>query len=405
MSKSISQETVFEKVSHMLNILDYRDPYKDHKAKKLTTGSMISLLIEAQLNRRKTLEDISENLRANEGWQNMLQLKEIHPSSLYRKLEKLDVSLLHRMAIKLLEETESHIQQKPDLHKGNIGPLHLIDGSEFSLSARDKGWAYAQKNNTNVKLHMCYVVNPEKEEMYAKDMVISTAGYSEKEMAKDHLVIDQTATYVFDRGYISYHQYHDWDQKNINYVARVQKSVRYNVQREHPVLEGSKIVQDTEVTLWDNKKKVDFDTRLVIFKDEKGKFYHVVTNRWDLTAEEIAEVYRNRWNIEVFFKWLKQNFHTISFYNHKPEAVWIQIYTAIIAYGIFKKIQREEKEQEPDAQLLRKLRHYWFKPWSMFIDALKRKPTKTSKGRVKKRKKGRPRKHPIVYKQKRLKSI
>lgn len=405
MKSIVSGKKVFEKINELINIVDYRDPFKDHKAKKLTTGSALALLIEAQLNERSTLEDVSENLRANEEWQSFVGLEDIHPSSIYRKLEKLDTRSLHQLAMHFLNDIDKDVSKKPNKKEGNLGPLHLIDGSEFSLSERDRHWAHVQKDRTSVKLHLCYVVNPEKDEKYAKDLVLSTAGFSEKEIARDDLVKDHNATYVFDRGYLWYHLYHSWIKKQIHFVARVQQSIRYQTVEEHPVSQDSFVEHDKTVLLKDAQEDVHYETRLVIYRDKENKRYFVVTNRWDLSAEEVAEIYRTRWQIEIFFKWIKQHFHLVRFYSHKPEAVWAQIYAAIIAYGLVKQIQREEQTNLTDAQVLRKIRHYWYRPWENFREELHRQPNHTSKGRRKKGRPGRPRKHPKLYKQQRMKSI
>gem|GEM_PF-5018889 len=80
-------------------------------------------------------------------------------------------------------------------------------------------------------------------------------------------------------------------------------------------------------------------------------------------------------------------------FNHKPEAVWSQIYIALIAYGLSQLIKEEAQTNQDVWTVLKTMRHYWFYKWEAFVEELNRKPTRPSKGRRKKGKPGRPRKH------------
>ena len=130
------------------------------------------------------------------------------------------------------------------------------------------------------------------------------------------------------------------------------------------------------------------------YKDDEGKVYRVVTNRWDISAFEVSEIYRYRWKIELFFKWMKQHLKVVNLHNHKPEAVWNQIYLAMIAYGLSELIRIETQTGKSNWDIVKLLRIYWHDTWERFLSALHRKPSRTSKGRQKKAKRGRPRKHP-----------
>jgi len=390
MGNIIPKETVIEKCLHMLDIVNYRHPYSDHGAKKLLTGQAILLLVEAQLRRHDSLWDISENLRAKDTLQKLVELDAIHASSVHRKLETLPREVLQELCHAVLQRVDTYHQQKSGIP--DLGKLHIIDASKISLPKIAGEWAYCSKHENSIKIHMRYVLADEKT-AYPDRFVLSTGAVSDQEGAIE-LVVDPAATYVFDRGYINYSHFHQWMTDSIPFVARVKANSKLKVIKERSVPDDSSLVLDADVELKNPKTDETFMLRLVEYKDDEGKVYRVVTNRWDLTAFEVSEIYRYRWKIELFFKWMKQHLKVVKLYNHKPEAVWNQIYIAMIAYGLCELIRIETQTEKSNWDILKLLRIYWHDVWDCFLNALHRRACRSSKGRKKKAKKGRPRKHP-----------
>ncbi|SFQ43510.1 IS4 family transposase [Salibacterium halotolerans] len=390
MGNSIPEKTVCEHILSSIQSIDFRDPFHDHGAKKLLTGQALGLLIEAQLRRHESLSDIEENLRARPELRRTLNLETVHGSTIYRKIEALPVSTLQELAMQCLQKLDHQYSGTPSFP--NLGKLHVVDGSEISLPAKAGEWAYCSKEKNAVKIHLRYVVLNE-ETGYPDDLVLSTAAVSDKEGAAD-LIVDKETTYVLDRGYIHYHRYHQWDQQNIAFVARIKKNMKCPVVRYNHPSDDPDAPLDAEVEITDPETGEPFRLRLVAFQDEQHREYRVLTNRWDLTTWEVTEVYRHRWKIELFFKWLKQHLHLVQFYNHKPEAVCLQIYTAIIAYSLMEWMKTQVETKATTWDVLKKIRHYWFLTWRQLIEEFQRKPKRSSKGRRKKGKPGRPRKHP-----------
>ncbi|MGP4082580.1 IS4 family transposase [Pseudalkalibacillus sp. R45] len=392
MGNIISDYPVFQKCLSTLEVEKYRCPFHDHGAKKLLSGQTIVLLIEAQLQQRDSLENISENLRARKDFQEYLLLDCVHPSTIHRKLEKLPTNYLKSLYTEVVKQIGNKHASKCEFP--DFGLLGIIDATEVSLPGRAK-WAYSTKDKNGVKLHTRLKLL-DLDTSLADKVIPSTAAVSDKE-AVEYLVDDKDVTYVFDRGYIKYHLYNQWTKNDINFVARVNANSKLTVLSKQVTEEGA-ILTDADVEVRDPVEDETFILRLIEYIDDKKRKYRVVTNRWDLNASDIAEIYRLRWRIELFFKWIKQHLKVVKWFNSKPEAVWNQIYLIMIAYAICEWIKLLLDTPKTTWEVLKLLRHYWFGPWDQLIDVLNRKPIRSSNGRRKKGKPGRPRKYPKKYK-------
>ncbi len=387
---------VVEKCLRLLNLENYRHPYLDHGAKKLLAGKAILLFVEAFLHQRLSLWDMEENLKSKCSLQDLVELEGVHSSTLYRKLTKLPTDFLQDLAVNLFSQIDQHYRKNGNIQ--TMGKLRIVDSTEIRLPNLAGEWAYASKEKNGVKIHLRLVVLNE-HTSYPDKVICTTSGVSDVEMAV-HLVVDRDATYVMDRGYINYHLYQEWIQKKIKFVVRLKGNSRTKILKEREVPSGSSIIRDADVEIYDVKNDKYFKVRLVEYKDEQNRIYRILTNRWVRTAEQIAEIYRQRWKIELFFKWMKQHIKMVRLFNYKPEAVWNQLWLAMIAYALSEIIKIQTKTKRSTWQVLQLLRHYWNDSWELFLQALFREPTRNSKGRRKKGKAGRPRKHP-----KKLKSV
>src|SRR5699024_2016770 len=123
--------------------------------------------------------------------------------------------------------------------------------------------------------------------------------------------------------------------------------------------------------------------RLIKTKDSEGNVVILITNCFDMSAKEIGDLYRYRWKIETFFKWMKQHLKLKSFYGKSENAVYTQIWIALITYCLKVLLQLKFNHEGPLLELTRSLRNLLFKPLDTFIRSLFRKPTRKSKGRRK----------------------
>lgn len=147
--------------------------------------------------------------------------------------------------------------------------------------------------------------------------------------------IEHDSIYVVDRGYVDFAWLSNIDKATAFFVTRLKKTIKWNRIISHPVNKCLGLRCDQEVLLATERLKKLYPKRLrrISFRDEiEGRTLVFITNNFDLPAETIAALYKARWEIELFFKWIKQNLRVKTFYGTSANAVKIQIWTAMMVY-------------------------------------------------------------------------
>lgn len=393
---NIPNNQVICKCLDLLNIGDERDKILDFRAQKLTVSKLVKLMIEAQLKQHSSYSVISDHLRSSDLFQQVIGLESISESQISRKLRALPHSYGQQLflnTVQKLKELNKDQAGIPDL-----GKLQIVDSTEITLPSIAGRWAYCSKTKNAVKMHTRLVI-ADPHTVFPDRIIASTADVADSEVVMD-LVTDDDTIYVLDRGYIVYRYYATWSEHNLRFVARIQKRNKIIILHERDVSESDKVLCDADVRIsfkW-NQEEHEVLLRLVEFQDDKGKEYRILTNVYDLSAEQISEIYRYRWMIELFFKWIKGHLKLVKLYSVEPEAVWTQMYLALTAYALVLMVKLITGTTRTPWKVLQLLRLYMTHSWEAFLEEMCREPTRTSTGRRKKAKKGRPRKHPIKVK-------
>ena len=171
--------------------------------------------------------------------------------------------------------------------------------------------------------------------------------------AMDVLIYELGAYYVFDRGYVDYTRLYKINQLSAYFVVRAKSNLKFNrmYSRKYNKMSGVKSDQIGKLTGFYVSKEYPEKIRKVRFYDkETNRTFTFLTNNMELSAEQIAHLYKQRWQIELFFKWIKQHLKIKAFWGTSENAVRIQIYSAIISYclvaiiGTTLKIERSTYE-------------------------------------------------------------
>ena len=198
----------------------------------------------------------------------------------------------------------------------------------------------------------------------------------------DNLVVeDEDAINIFDRGYVDYGKFDEYCKSGTRFISRLKTNAVANVQKDLPVSQGGAISRDCIAILGKSVKTMEHPLRLIETTDTEGKPVTIVTNVFDMSAEEIGELYRCRWQIEIFFKWLKQNLHVKHIYGLSRQAVENQLFIALISYCLLMILQLDAGFNGPLLAVKRLLRVCLYEPVDVFVKKLTAKSMRSSKGR------------------------
>lgn len=350
----------------------------DRGPRKLKVASLCKTFIAAQLRDWRSYGEMEEGLWADEAFRQELGIESISGAQLSRRIAQLSTEFLQNLFLL----TVAKVQKLCKGFKGvtdSIGKLSLVDSSSFTLPTNLCNWAYVEKDWTGVKVHVRFCV--ESPDVAYPDAIVPSTGTVHDLKGARQLVVNSDTTYVFDRGYVQYKQMDEWIENKIHFVMRITKRNKANVIESYPVKPGSSILFDGRVRMGSSFRSMKKEVRLVHFVDNKGREYRVVTTRWDLSAEEIAEIYRNRWLIELFFKWIKQHLPATKVHCTKPQGIWNEMFLAMIGYLLSLYVKLSLETDKTQFQILCLIKLYAQQKWEKFTKALSRKPSRSSRGR------------------------
>lgn len=362
-----------------LDLPYYRCLLDDHRAKKLFTGNTIQLHVAGLLLGSSSYDVIAEQLRANRSLQDITGLSSISPSALSRKTATLCTETLQALFVRLVQQIQNlHPHRLNSLPGGK--KLNILDATELSLPLQRAHWATCSKSKHGVKMHTRVVVADPEKLVYPDQIIASTMDVNETELSLE-LVTDPDAIHVMDRGFQKHAHFEKWDQpeRKLHFVARIRQNTQVEVTRNFriPKADRSYILFDGKVIL----NKCSRRLRLVVFRDDKDKEYFLITNCFDVSAAEIAQMYKHRWLIELFFKWIKQHLRWVKVFSYSPKGIWNQLYLVLIAFALCTLIRMQTETSKSTWDVLKLIRIYASHSWSTILQVLQRRPTRTSKGR------------------------
>ncbi|OCL25435.1 transposase [Orenia metallireducens] len=332
----------------------------DYKVQKLTTKVHLLYLLYYHLTEKDSLEDFVSELEDNKRLNRVLP--KISKSQLSRKNESRNYQIFFEIFQHLFDKLKANRGLRKALK--DIGSVKIIDSSTVTLCLSLFPWAKYRSSKGGIKLHTLYDLNTQSPE----NIIITNAIVHDKEVF-DNLTLNPSVTYLFDRAYIHYQKFDDFIENDIYFVTRAKSNTKIEFIRSINLTSKdieANILLDADVMLGDytSKTKMKHEMRLVKVKitdrDSKEKVIDILTNRFDLDAHVIAKLYKERWEIELFFKWIKQHLKIKRFFGQNENAVLTQIYTAIILFVILKLIQKQSKFKGTLLQLTRKIKYSIF---------------------------------------------
>lgn len=348
----------------------------DKYVKKLTTMKLFQLLSFAQLEQFNGLRDISNSLN-NEDHSLSVELESISHSQISRRLNSIPTSAFHVLFQDLVQQVG--IKTGFEKIRNTLGNIYLIDSSTISLCLSRYRWAEFRKTKGGVKLHLRIRLF---EQGVLPDHAEITAAKPNDRTQMDNLIVEEKdAINIFDRGYIDYKKFDEYCEKGIRFVTRLKANATVAVQQEFQLKPESLIKQDCIVILGGPQTRMEHPVRLIATADSEGNPITIVTNDLTIDAEELGELYRYRWQIEIFFKWLKQNLHVNHMYGLSKQAVENQLYIALVTFCLLMIIKLTSGYDGPLLTVKRFLRVCLYDPIEAFLRKLNYKSKRTSRGR------------------------
>jgi putative transposase len=259
------------------------------------------------------------------------------------------LTLYEQLAGKLLAQCQARAPRHGFRFKNK---LYSLDASTIDLCLSVFPWAKFRTTKGAVKLH----VGLDHDGMLPTFLTI-TDGKTHDITAARALQLPKASMVVMDRGYTDYAWYNQLNLQGIFFVTRLRKNARYRVIERRHVRKAKGLTSDQTIELTGAKAgNCPIPLRRIGFKDtETGNRYYFLTNNHKLAASTIAEIYKARWQIELFFKWLKQNLKIKSFLGTSRNAVMTQIWIAICVYLLLAYLKFASRISQSMQQILRLL--------------------------------------------------
>lgn len=296
-------------------------------------------MLFCQLADAQSLREITGGLASCEGrLEQWGIIKPPNRSTLAYANEHRPWQLIENVFYRTLERCRAELGNKTKFRFKN--PLLSLDSSVVTLCSEMFPWANWSRQKGAVKLHLTL----NHAGYLPEALVITTGTYSELTIARRQRY-EKGTILVMDRGFLHFRWFRQLDQSGVFFVTRTKSDTRYEVVEHRQVIPGKKIVSDDLVRLTSRRSRKSYPPmlRLVTLETEGGERLEFLTNHMALSASTIADIYKDRWQIEVFFKLIKQNLRIKSFVGSSANAVWTQIWTAMVAMLLIKFLQLKSK--------------------------------------------------------------
>ena len=319
----------------------------DRYIKSFSCWNQLLVMMFGQFSNREGLRDLIVALEAH--WRKLYHLgmgKSVTRSNLSKANELRDYRIFEDFAYHLVAEARSKSTEKIF---GFDGHVYAFDSTTIDLCLEVFEWAKFRKHKGGIKIHTLYDVEAQVPAFFH----ITTASTNDIK-AMPEIPYEKGAYYIFDRGYNDFSNLFKIEQIEATFVVRAKKNLKFEQtswKRRLPknVLSDSTI----EFTVYKSSKDYPIPLRRVVYYDEEqGRTFVFLTNNFVLPAPIIAELYRNRWSVELFFKWLKQHLKIKKFWGTSENAVRIQIYCAIITYCLVVIVKHDMKLERSVYEIL-----------------------------------------------------
>jgi hypothetical protein len=329
-----SGKTIFSQLMDFLPMYEFQkcvERYNGHyKIKSFSCWDQFLCLAFAQLTYRESLRDIESCLRVQQTKLYHMGFRgQVSRNTLANANQVRDWQIYADFAQVLISQARS-LYANEDFGLDLKEVVYALDSTTIDLCLTLFPWAKFRKRKGAVKLHTLLDLRGS-----IPTLIYITHGKVHDIKFLDHLYIEPGAIYLMDRGYVDFARLYKIHQSMAFFVTRTKRNFNFKRLYSHPVEKSSGLQCDQTIVVINYYAKKDYPEKLRrvrFFDAEKNKHLVFLTNNFSLPAQIIAELYRCRWQVELFFKWIKQHLRIKAFYGTSVNAVKTQIWTAISIY-------------------------------------------------------------------------
>ncbi len=340
----------------------------DKGIRKFSTKNLMSIMIFTHMSAKESIRDIIDSLSSKKNLWYHLGLQSISRNNLSYALGKRPQEIFEKTFYMLLGRLQNERGLLADKRFKFKLPVRVLDSTTIGLCLSLFDWAKFRTTKGGIKLHV--MLNPR--EQLPEFMISTVAGEHDIQAARQMPIV-KNAIIVMDKGYIDFNFLQKINKNRAFFVTRTKSNTQYRI-IERMEKTHKNIRADWKVK-FSSYKKIEYPEylRIVRYRDiETNRTYEFMTNNFNLSAKTIADIYKSRWDIELFFKWIKQNLKIKTFIGTSENAVKIQIWTAMIAYLLTEYIRFKSKRSFTLLKTFRILRDNILHSYDLF-DLLREK--------------------------------
>jgi transposase len=308
-------------------------------------------LLFGQLSNRESLSDLMICLATQQSkWYHLGMGTGISKSNLAYANEHRDWRIFADYAYILIAKARTICKLNNEFEVNIEGNVYAIDSTTIDLCLSVFWWAKFRKNKAAVRVYTQFDIKTN-----IPAFILITDGTVHDVNFLDKIEYEPDGFYILDRGYVDFSRLYVIHQSKAFFVTRLKQNANYRRLYSAKVDKASGVLCDQTIKLNNHYAAKDYPERLrrIKYYDAQTNIvFEFVTNNFSLSALDIAKLYKYRWSIELFFKWIKQHLKVKSFWGYSENAVRIQIYTAMIAYVTVAIMKEELKIKYSNYEIL-----------------------------------------------------
>jgi hypothetical protein len=335
----IKTNTILAQMQSLFPRYEFEKMVHEHSGDKgirhFTTWNLLQVMMVVHLTGQRSLRSLCDSLLSKTNYWYHLGLRSLSRNNLSHALMKRSSEIFEKAFYSFLVKIEAH---RGRIHHRRFkfkNQLKTIDSTLISVCLSLFSWAEFRKAKGGVRLHVVY-----DNKNQIPEFLIITSGKKHDITAARRIPIAEKSIYVFDRGYFCYDFMRKINENRAFFVTRTKINTQYRKVRSNskkdPCIKADWIVK---VTGMKSKEYPDQLRVIKCYDSEQKRTFEFMTNNFTLSAKTIADIYKSRWAIELFFKWIKQNLKIKTFLGTSENAVRIQVWSALLLFLLIEYIR------------------------------------------------------------------